>query len=71
MNSRGSFAFFGIQYKEEGIMYTVRHATADFTHVAHISDFVERCLNFFKTAQEINTRNEHVCVSSMSRIASA
>ena len=29
-----------IDYKEEGIMYTVRHATDDFTHVAHISDFV-------------------------------
>ena len=30
----------GIEYKEEGIMYTVRHVTDDFTHVAHISDFV-------------------------------
>ena len=24
----------------EGIMYTVRHVTDNFTHVAHISDFV-------------------------------
>jgi hypothetical protein len=30
----------GIEYKEEGIMYTVRHVTDDFTNVAHISDFV-------------------------------
>jgi hypothetical protein len=30
----------GIEYKMEGIMYTVRHITDNFTHVAHISDFV-------------------------------
>jgi hypothetical protein len=30
----------GIQYKTEGIVYTVRHITDKFTHLAHISDFV-------------------------------
>ena len=30
----------GIEYKMEGIVYTVRHVTDNFTHVAHISDFV-------------------------------
>ena len=29
-----------VDFKEEGIMYTVRHWTDSFTHVAHISDFV-------------------------------
>ena len=30
----------GIEYKEEGIMYTVRHVTDEFMHVARILDFV-------------------------------
>ncbi len=30
----------GMEYKEEGIMYTVCHVTDDFMHVSHISDFV-------------------------------
>ena len=29
-----------VDFKEEGIMYTVRHLTDNFTHEAHISDFV-------------------------------
>ena len=29
-----------VDFKDEGIMYTVRHVTDNFTHDAHISDFV-------------------------------
>ena len=29
-----------VNFEDDGIMYTVRHITDNFTHVVHISDFV-------------------------------
>ena len=29
-----------VNFEDDGIMYTVRHFTDNFTHVVHISDFV-------------------------------
>ena len=29
-----------VNFQDDGIMYTVRHITDNFTHVVHISDFV-------------------------------
>ncbi len=30
-----------MNFEDDGIMYTVRHITDNFTHVVHISDFVD------------------------------